>query len=171
MSESCRRLIVLLNIFFIGEAWIRAWWKILLWDLLQKLIFFVMGKPCPRQGTFPSLRFSRGRCLPTHKSSGSRGRKDSWDEKVGDSNLLKIECNREDDLLNQRTTMMTTWRLDSCTPPNADQEGERQQPGLNSTATCPFLDFVAVISVKYFQFVTKYKFANLHPVITHLFDK
>ena len=88
------------------------------------------NSPCPRQGTSPSWKFSHGCCLPTRSSSGSRGRRDSWDGKVklpGESIFLTISNN-----------IMITCRLDSCTPPNANQASEKQQLGLNSTVTCPF---------------------------------
>ena len=108
----------------------------------MELLGQLKNSPCPREDTSPSWKFSHGCCLPTRSSSGSRGRRDSWDGKVklpGESIFLTISNN-----------IMITWRLDSCTPPNADPAGEIQQPGSNSTATCPyFVDVTSVMTIRF----------------------
>ena len=62
----------------------------------MELLGQLKNSPCPREDTSPSWKFSHGCCLPTRSSSGSRGRRDSWDEKVklpGESIFLTISNN------------------------------------------------------------------------------
>ena len=139
MSESCRRLIVLLNTFFKGEAWVKKIllkcknWSIPNWCPSAPSFW----PPCPAEGTFPSWKFSHGRCLPIHSSSGSREWKDSLDTQAGRSNFLEQEC-KIVPIITHTTTLVITWWLDSCILPNASLAGGKQPPGLNSTVTCPF---------------------------------